>query len=174
MRASLRPRCLLELLVLVLVTVSAASSDSSGSSGPSGSYHFVSVCNHASEPTFSEIFSFVSPIAPSDLAGLAETVSELTSSFPAMTQEKEREEPVQVKEEHHWLLVRAFRDLIGRVGRALAEVSSVQACLLLSSSRTLRLTCLKMHIALVVYCMSSCTCRPRSLWPRWCLTAFFI
>ena len=124
------------VLVLVLINTLADTAVALGTHSSSPSSHFESVCNLASEPTFGEIFSFVSPVPLSPgalrLAELAEAVSEYTSPSSASDvklqqqgQEQHKEaqtETEQQQEQHHWLLARAFRELLAGAGRALAEV----------------------------------------------------
>eukprot|EP00603_Paraphysomonas_imperforata_P012594 CAMPEP_0114451938 /NCGR_PEP_ID=MMETSP0104-20121206/1248_1 /TAXON_ID=37642 ORGANISM="Paraphysomonas imperforata, Strain PA2" /NCGR_SAMPLE_ID=MMETSP0104 /ASSEMBLY_ACC=CAM_ASM_000202 /LENGTH=693 /DNA_ID=CAMNT_0001624155 /DNA_START=60 /DNA_END=2143 /DNA_ORIENTATION=- len=78
--------------------------------------YYVSVCNHASEPTFGEIFSFASPIAPDDLADMANSVSEVLPKVP-QKEDNGKEE----KEEHHWMLVRAFQELVAWTVETVSE-----------------------------------------------------
>jgi hypothetical protein len=113
---------LLKLWVAVsaaATTVTAAEAGAGGDDAGTSS-RFMSVCNHASEPTFGEIFSFVSPVAPDDLVGLAGAARD--SRWGGQAKEEEEQEG---RQEHHWLLVRAFRELAGAAAGGLAEVGAV-------------------------------------------------
>lgn len=104
----------LALLLSILTTTIAEES-------PQWRPHYVSVCNHASEPTFGEIFSFASPIDPDNLADMACSVSEVLPEVPQGDSNS--------KEKHHWMLVRAFQELVAWAVEAVAEVLLLSSCL---------------------------------------------
>lgn len=86
--------------------------------------HFISVCNHASEPTFGEIFSFISPINPDDIAELAGAVAGSLHT-PHDEPPKKTDNNEGKRKQHHWLLVQAFKDIVGSAAKTLSEVSDI-------------------------------------------------
>lgn len=110
---------LFQIIVVVLSYASSARAQS----------HFVSVCNHASEPTVGEIFSFVSPINPAEMCDFADKVSGLVTDVTATdTLDHQHDQDAfmshhnEEKLTHHGLLMRAFQDVTVRLWRAFAEV----------------------------------------------------
>lgn len=96
-------------LTILLSILATATAEESSHRQP----YYVSVCNHASEPTFGEILSFASPIDPDNLADMASSVSEVLPEVPHGDSDG--------KEQHHWMLVRAFQELVAWAVEAVSE-----------------------------------------------------